>query len=142
MTPAYISVELRQQVRSDAGRRCGYCHSSESLTSAPLEIEHIVPEAAGGPTIRENLWLACHRCNEYKGARTRVVDPLTGAEVAFFNPRTQVWTDHFKWSADGTHIIGLTPFGRATVEGLKMNNTYAVEARRYWVETGWHPPAE
>lgn len=142
MTPAYISVELRQQVRSDAGRRCGYCRSSESLTGAPLEIEHIVPEAAGGPTIRENLWLACHRCNEYKGARTRVVDPLTGAEVAFFNPRTQIWADHFKWSAEGTHLVGLTPFGRATVEGLKMNNAYAVEARRYWVEAGWHPPTE
>lgn len=142
MTPAYISVELRQQVRSDAGQRCGYCRSSESLTGTPLEIEHIVPEAAGGSTIRENLWLACHRCNEYKGARTRVVDPLTGAEVTFFNPRTQVWADHFKWSAEGTHLIGLTPFGRATVEELNMNNAYAIEARRYWVEAGWHPPTE
>jgi len=77
MTPAYIPVELRRQVRADAGRRCGYCRSPEVLTGIPLDIEHIIPEAAGGPTVRENLWLAYHRCNMYKGDRITAIDPPT-----------------------------------------------------------------
>ncbi|RMF29335.1 MAG: HNH endonuclease [Chloroflexi bacterium] len=142
MTPAYIPLELRRQVRADAGRRCGYCRSSEVLTGMPLEIEHIIPEAAGGLTVRENLWLACHRCNGFKGSRTHAVDPVTGEQVALFNPRTQSWYEHFAWSLDGTLVIGLTPCGRATVEALRLNNEYVVEARRFWVEAGWHPPDE
>jgi 5-methylcytosine-specific restriction endonuclease McrA len=51
----YISTKLRQQVRTDAGRGCGYCLSSEILTGIPLEIEHIIPEARGGLTERENF---------------------------------------------------------------------------------------
>jgi hypothetical protein len=142
MTPAYVPVALWRQVRADAGRRCGYCRSSEALTGMPLEIEHIIPEAAGGPTVRENLWLACHRCNEYKGDRTQASDPLTRERVALFNPRTQRWRDHFVWSPDGALVVGLTPSGRATVEALRLNNEHVVEARRFWVEAGWHPPAD
>jgi hypothetical protein len=108
----------------------------------PLEIEHIIPESVGGPTMRENLWLACHRCNEYKGDRTEAADPLTGEYVTLFNPRTQHWHDHFAWGPDGTLVVGLTPCGRATVEVLRLNNEYVVEARRFWVEAGWHPPAD
>lgn len=142
MTPSYVAVELRKQVRADAGRRCGYCRSSEVLTGMPLEIEHIIPEAAGGPTVRKNLWLACHRCNEYKGNRIQATDPLTGKRVTFFNPRMQRWPDHFTWSPDGTLVVGLTPCGRVTVAALRLNNEYVVAARRFWVEAGWHPPAE
>lgn len=82
MTSLYIPAELRRQVRDDAGPRCGYCRSSQALTGMPLEIEHIIPQAAGGLTVRENLWLACHRCNEFKGDRTQAVDSLTGERVA------------------------------------------------------------
>ena len=138
----YIPVELRRQVRADAGRRCGYCRSPEVLTGMPLEIEHIIPEAAGGLTVRENLWLACHRCNEFKGDRTHAVDPLTGESITLLNPRTQRWHEHFAWSLDGTLIVGLTPCGRATVVALRLNNEYVVEARRFWVEAGWWPPAD
>ncbi len=70
MTPAYVPAGLRRQVRADAGARCGYCHSPEAFLGMPLDIEHLVPEAAGGGTVRENLWLACSRCNDFKGDRT------------------------------------------------------------------------
>jgi hypothetical protein len=59
-----------------------------------------------------------------------------------FNPRRQLWREHFVWSGDGTQIIGLTACGRATVLALKMNNDDIVAARRLWVSVGWHPPAE
>lgn len=40
MAPAYISVDLRRQVRADAGPFCGYCHSPEAIIGMPLDIEH------------------------------------------------------------------------------------------------------
>jgi HNH endonuclease len=139
---SYVSVALQQQVREDAGRRCGYCLSSETVTGIPLGIEHIVPESVGGPTARENLWLACHRCNKFKGNRTDATDPVTQTVAPLFNPRLQTWREHFQWSVDGTQVIGVTPSGRTTVEALQMNNGYVVEARRFWIFAGWHPPLE
>jgi len=142
MTPAYIPVELRRQVRIDAGGRCGYCHTPEALIGMPLEFEHLHPEAHGGATVRENLWLACTRCNDFKGDRNDAIDLETGETVPLFNPRTQTWTEHFAWSPDGTLIIGLTPIGRATVTALRLNNEFILVARRFWVEAGWWPSAE
>jgi hypothetical protein len=105
-------------------------------------VEHIVPEAAAGPTVEENLWLACVHCNQFKADRTHAEDPLTDEVVALFNPRTQVWKEHFTWSENGTEIIGLTPCGRATVVALRLNRELAVLARRLWVSVGWWPPQD
>ncbi|MCP4680565.1 MAG: HNH endonuclease, partial [Deltaproteobacteria bacterium] len=69
--------------------------------------------ADGGPTTEENLWLACRRCNEFKGSRTRARDPQTGIMKTLFNPRKQIWSEHFVWSKDGGEIIGKTACGRA-----------------------------
>ena len=107
-----------------------------------MDAEHILPVAGGGKTVRENLWLACHRCNRFKSDRTHAPDPLTGELTPLFNPRTQVWDEHFRWSRDGTEILGLTAIGRATVVALQMNNEYVVESRRFWVIAGWHPPLD
>ena len=142
MTQPYVSPDLRRQVAKDANHRCGYCLSDEVLTGLPLSIDHIVPVSAGGPTTRENLWLACRPCNEFKGAQTHVEDPETGETVPLFNPRTQDWHAHFAWSDDKTRIIGLTPTGRATVMALQLNRSILVKARRRWVMAGWHPPQE
>lgn len=142
MAPAYIPVELRRQVRADAGKRCGYCHSPETLLGMPLEFEHLHPEALDGPTTRENLWLSCTRCNDYKGDRVDCLDPLTKERVPVFNPRTLVWTEHFSWSPDGTQIVGRTTVGRATVESLRLNNEFIVTTRQFWVAAGWWPPSE
>ena len=94
-----------------AGHRCGYCQSDELLTGIPLSTEHIIPIAAGGETVRENLWRSCRPCNELKGARTHAEDPETNERVRLFNPRTQLWSEHFRWDEDGALIIGLTPEG-------------------------------
>jgi hypothetical protein len=138
----YVSVELRRQVRQDAGARCGYCLSPEQLTGSPLTIDHIVPTSAGGETARENLWLACHRCNEFKAGRVDALDAETGAHVPLYNPRTQTWREHFAWTPDGSQLVGTTATGRATVAALRMNNDYIVAARRFWVEVGRHPPRD
>ncbi|MBN1486107.1 MAG: HNH endonuclease [Anaerolineae bacterium] len=140
MTRPHVSIELHRQIAEDAKHRCGYCLSSEILTGIPLTVDHILPISAGGETTRDNLWLACYPCNEYKSAKTHAEDPETGELVTLFNPRTQEWYKHFTWSDDGTHIIGLTSVGRATVFELHLNRLLLVCARSRWVLAGWHPP--
>jgi len=138
----YIPVVLRRQVRLDAKARCGYCLSSEAVIGIALEIEHIYPTSLGGKTVRQNLWLACHRCNQCKNNRISAIDPMTQEEVALFNPRTQRWQEHFYWDNSGTQIIGSSACGRVTGAALQMNDEYVVQARRFWVILGIHPPTE
>jgi 5-methylcytosine-specific restriction endonuclease McrA len=105
-----------------------------------MHVEHIIPLAVGGSSTEDNLWLACPLCNGYKGTQTHYVDPVSDEQVPLFNPRQQIWNEHFRWSEDGTEIIGKTACGRSTVIALKLNNEYLVRARRRWVAVGWHPP--
>jgi hypothetical protein len=142
MSRPYISAELERQVLADAGHRCGYCRSDEALTGIPLSTEHLLPVAAGGLTVRENLWRSCRPCNEIKGAQMHAEDPETHEVVPLYNPRTQPWNEHFAWSDDGIQIVGLTAIGRATVVALQLNRPLLVSARRRWVLAGWHPPQE
>lgn len=89
MSKSYIPVHLRQQVAVDAHHRCGYCLTTTAIIGRPMVIDHLSPEAKGGETERENLWLACRRCNEFKGTRIKATDPLTDEETLLFNPRWQ-----------------------------------------------------
>jgi hypothetical protein len=139
---AEIPDAVRERVRRAAGDRCGYCLSPQRYVMGVLEVEHTIPRARGGSDEEANLWLACGLCNRYKGAQTTAVDPLSGASVALFNPRTQAWPEHFRWSQDGAMVAGLTDVGRATVGALRLNNELAVEVRRHWALAGWHPPNE
>ncbi len=107
-----------------------------------MEIDHIIPESLGGPTERENLWLACSMCNDHKGNRIAAADPATGEIVRLFNPRGQNWSEHFAWNAGADMIIGKTAVGRATVFAIRLNRVELVEARRGWVVAGWHPPRD
>lgn len=135
-----INRQLRQRIEEQAQNRCGYCQSQQQYVLGKLEIDHIIPVAAGGTDNEENLWLACRLCNSYKGIQTEMADALSGKLVKLFNPRQQSWPDHFAWNDDGDQIIGLTPCGRATVIALQLNNVVAVMVRRAWVRAGWHPP--
>lgn len=137
---AWISKALRQRIAAQAGHRCGYCLTPQSFTAMPMHVEHIIPLAAGGSSVEDNLWLACPLCNGYKGTQTHAVDPESGLSTALFNPRRESWREHFLWSADGLHILGRTPCGRATVAALQLNNDFLVQARLRWVMAGWHPP--
>jgi len=142
MTPTHLTAAIRQRLRVEARDRCGYCRTQQSLAYASLEVDHIVPVVAGGGDEADNLWLACRPCNQYKGTQVYGEDPHTGRRVRLFNPRRQIWRRHFVWSEDGTHILGLTVCGRATVVALRLNNPFAVETRGHWVRAGWHPPRD
>jgi hypothetical protein len=136
---AYISRALRQLVTERAGGLCEYCHTAQAIV-IEMEIDHIVPEVAGGVTEAANLCLACISCNAFKRDYQTGIDAQTEAEVPLFHPRQQQWHEHFQWDAEGLPIIGTTATGRATVMRLQMNRSIVVQARRQWVQAGWHPP--
>lgn len=94
---------------------------------ATFHVDHVTPVAAGGETVPDNLALACVSCSLRKGARQAAVDPDTRMEVPLFNPRRDVWLEHFQWH--GRRVIGLTPMGRATVERLALNRSIIIAIR-------------
>jgi len=143
MARKHIPAALDQRIRLAARQRCGYCLSPQQLVMARLEIEHIVPLAKGGSNDEANLWLACPICNSHKADKVVGIDPETGTETALFNPRQQRWADHFRWTASGLYLVGLTSTGRATIVALHLNDDPdALIVRSYWIEAGWHPPSE
>ena len=142
MSRHHVPAALRRTIAAQSRYRCGYCRTSETIAGTPMEVEHILPEALGGSTTEDNLWLACPLCNRHKGQRTMAEDPVSGQSVPMFNPRFQVWEEHFTWVESGARIAGLTATGRATVEALQLNRSVLVRARLRWVEVGWHPPLD
>ena len=47
---ARIPAALRKRVAAQAQYRCGYGLRSEALMGMPMTLDHILPEATGGPT--------------------------------------------------------------------------------------------
>jgi hypothetical protein len=135
-----IPRALRQQIIHVANGRCEYCLTPQEMTLATFHLDHIIPKSAGGPTTFENLCLSCPLCNQFKQGVRRARDTDTGRLVRLFNPRRDQWRTHFRWSDDGTQIIGLTARGRVTVAVLHLNNPIALQARGFWVASGLHPP--
>lgn len=67
----------KDAISRKTGGRCTYCgrplvrdnHGtcSENPPEGAWEIDHWLPESAGGETVFENLWPACCECNDEKG---------------------------------------------------------------------------
>jgi hypothetical protein len=130
-------AEIVRRVHLRAHFLCEYCQTSQRITGQAMHVDHIDPD---GDDTLENLCLACGNCNLSKARATSAPDPETGEVVLLFNPRTQIWSEHFEWTPDGTRLNGLTLIGRATIERLKINQDRVVDARVLWVFAGVHPP--
>jgi hypothetical protein len=133
-----VSSRLRDQVVRRAGNRCEYCGLSQVGQEAAFHVDHVVPQADGGPTTVDNLALACVSCSLRKWARQSAIDPETGDEVLLFNPRVQSWAQHFRW--EGEIVAPLTAIGRATVTALALNRSLILAIRREELIRGRHPP--
>lgn len=142
MSGAYVPRAIQRRVIAAAQGRCGYCLTQEAITGTPLAFEHIIPQSRGGSTTEGNLWLSCAQCNMRKNDRLVAPDPVRGDHAPLFDPRRQVWAEHFAWIDGATVIVGLTATGRATVEALGLNRQLLVDARRMWVVAGRHPPPD
>lgn len=140
MAKPYIASELKRKVIERAQGRCEYCQCRADYTTETFPIEHVVPRSRGGTTDYDNLALSCSSCNGHKYNKIEALDPITNEVVSLFTPRHHRWEEHFGWQDGYTHIIGLTPVGRATVETLKLNHPGSVNLREALYIIGKHPP--
>ena len=139
---AVVSEAIRAQVVTQAGGVCEYCRYPEEFNSGRFSVDHILPRVRGGIDDLNNLALSCRNCNERKQDATEAQDPLTEESVPLFHPRRDRWEDHFAWSDDFRHIIGLTPTGRATIARLQTNHSGVVRQREVLHQLGLHPVPE
>lgn len=135
-----VSKKIREQVAERAERVCEYCHAQEKFSPDTFTIDHIIPLSSQGDDTLENLAFACQGCNSFKYTYTEAIDPGSGKIVTLFNPRVNIWAEHFKWAKGNTIIVGLTSIGRATVERLKLNREGLVNLREVLGKTGKHLP--
>lgn len=131
-------VNLHAEVIARSGNRCEYCGLSQIGQEATFHIDHVVPRAAGGSTTKENLALACVSCSLRKGAKQTATDAESGERVPLFNPRTQTWSEHFRWENETVVPLSLT--GRVTAAVLSMNRPVIVAIRQEESARGRHPP--
>jgi hypothetical protein len=125
---------LVDHVRRRAGDCCEYCQLPQVYSSTRFQLDHIIAEQHGGPTIASNLALACFADNNHKGPNLAGVDPKTGRKVWLYNPRRQKWSRHFRW--EGAVLIGRTPVGRATIAVLAINLPHRVAQRAALIGEG------
>jgi hypothetical protein len=136
-----IFPSVRAQVRQRARRRCEYCLTLETFSPDNFTMEHILPQVLQGSNDTDNLALSCQQCNRNKYVATAAIDPETTLPAPLYNPRTDDWREHFRWSADFLLIEGVSPTGRATIASLDLNREGVVNLRRVLMLSGEdHPP--
>jgi HNH endonuclease len=134
MSKTYIPTSLRRMIFDQADRCCEYCLQPEIFAFCPHEIDHVIAEKHEGLTIAENLALACKLCNTFKGSDIASIDPLTGEITALYNPRMDVWREHFR--LEDAVFIPLTAKARTTVRLLQINRSDRVTERQLWIPSG------
>lgn len=119
MTSSSVSTELRKLVVSRASGRCEYCLIHQDFSIYTHEVDHIIALKHGGKTVAENLALSCLSCNRHKGSDFATIDSTTGEIVPLYNPRCQIWDEHFYFGS--VRIEGKTQVGQATAKLLQFN---------------------
>ena len=137
MSVTYISAELRRRVRDRAKGCCEYCLMAEVDSFFPHEPDQVIAEKHGGETTFANLALACLDCNRFKGTDVASLDPKSRKLVPLFNPRSDVWHEHFE-CRDGVIMPG-SGIARATERLLKLNLPARVEVRATLTRVGCFP---
>ncbi len=134
-----MADSLWEQVRQRAEGICEYCRLPQQYDPLPFQIDHIIARQHYGPTVSNNLALACLACNNHKGPNIAGVDREHGTEevIRLFHPRKDVWSEHFEWN--GPFLNGLTPLGRATVYVLAINLPHRVALRLSLIDEGVFP---
>ena len=133
-----MADELRRLVRDRAAEACEYCRLPQAAHLVPFHVEHVIAIQHGGPTRSDNLALACPPCNRHKGPNVAGVDPDTGRLTRLYNPRTDIWSEHFALS--GHILLGRTAVGRTTVAVLAMNAPTMLSVRAALLLEGVFPP--
>jgi 5-methylcytosine-specific restriction endonuclease McrA len=126
-----MTKEERAAAFDRSGGRCEYCRIDFDVLPYPPQIDHVIALKHSGPDRLDNLAAACAQCNSHKGSdgTTRI----DGNWVPLFNPREQLWADHFH--LDHGSIVARTVTGMATVKLLQMNDLFRDALRRQAAKT-------
>jgi hypothetical protein len=108
----------------------------EEDAAFPHEVDHVISRQHGGQHNKDNLAYACMLCNRLKGTNLSSLD-RAGALVRLYNPRSDVWRDHFR--LDGAVIQPLTTEAEATARLLRFNLAERVRERAVFQKLGRYP---
>ena len=136
---SYINTALRRLVATRSEYLVEYCLIHEEDTFFGCEIDHIISEKHGGQTEADNLAYACTFCNRSKGSDVGSIVQRTGVFVRFFNPRSDLWAEHFV--LDGATIVPLSDTGEVTARVLDFNNDQRLIERHTLQTLGRYPSA-
>lgn len=135
MSSGSIPQALRVMVAHRAAFRCEYCRIPDMGFALPFQVDHIRSLKHNGATVLSNLAYCCPDCNRYKGTDLgSYLEDDERALVRFFNPRTDVWEDHFSLE-DGV-IHSKSSHGAVTIAIFQFNAPQRVLYRQALVESG------
>ncbi len=132
-----IGYEVREYLLEKFNRTCVYCDA----TGVPLQIEHVVPRAAGGSNRISNLTLACGPCNTAKDTQ-RIDTFLASTPTRLARIKAQLKTPlHDAAAVNATrYAIGnaLKALGLPTAfwsgGRTKMNRMLQGYAKDHWID--------
>jgi hypothetical protein len=136
----YIRAKLRLEVVLRAGEICEYCLVHRDDACFGHAVDHVISAKHGGRTDMDNLALSCASCNQRKGTDIGSIVPRSGRFVGLFNPRRDVWNQHFRLSDDALIIHPRSDVGRVTVRLLGLNDFERQVERAQLREDGRYPP--
>jgi hypothetical protein len=137
---SYVPADLRRLVKSRANGLCEYCLIHEDDTFLSCQVDHVISEKHGGVTEKHNLANACSFCNRSKGTDIGSIVTSTAEFVRFFNPRSDLWADHFV--LQGVRIVPRTTVGEVTAKILALNSTERILEREALQSVGRYPAPE
>ena len=116
-----VTTAARKRVALRAGYGCEYCLAQDLSSFIGFEIDHIISRKHRGSNDDDNLVYPCPACNRNKGPDIASIDWDNQRVITrFFNPRTDIWSEHFKLS--GSFIEPLTAIGKVTVVIFLFND--------------------
>jgi 5-methylcytosine-specific restriction endonuclease McrA len=133
-----ISDTLRLQVSQRSQCCCEYCLMPEAFLASIFHVDHIRSRKHSGKTILSNLAYACPHCNQNKGSDIATFDDETDETIVrFFNPRKDIWHDHFE--INNGEILPKTAIGNATIKILDFNQPERIILRQALIAIGEYP---
>ena len=132
-----VSKRIRNRVAIRANFRCGYCLVHEEDMFFPFQVDHIISRKHRVSSDFDNLAFAYSVCNQNKGTDIATYLVPKGPLIPLFNPRTEVWSDHFK--LENGRIIPQSNVGGATALVLNFNNDDRVILRQLLSAAGRYP---
>ena len=137
---SYVTAGVRREVGRRAAGACEYCLIHEDDTFVGCHVDHIIAEKHGGITDLNNLAFACAYCNRAKGTDIASLIPGTRTLVRLYNPRTDRWSEHFRFEPNSCSIVPLTEIGRVTAHLFGFNRIERVLERQALARIGHFPP--